>query len=103
MLLQRLAALIRPASAEKPDIAQLRASGFDIRIGDLNDSVDQLIEALNGADIVISTIDAFAIPQQKNLIHAAKKVGVSRFVPCDFGTPGSKGVRDLYDSVRSSI
>ena len=34
------------------------------------------------------------------MIYAAKNVGVSRFVPCDFATPGAKGVRHIHDTVR---
>ena len=44
-------------------------------------------------------MDAVVILQQKNLVLAAKAAGVKRFVPCDFGTPGAQGVRELLDQV----
>ena len=84
--------MIRPATAPKPDVDVLRGSGVEIRLGDLADSVEQLTHVLQGVDIDISAVDAFVIPQQKNLAHAAKAAGVKRFVPCDFGTPGAQGV-----------
>ena len=54
---------------------------------------------MKGVDIVISTVDVFQLNSQILLIDAAKRAGVKRFIPCDFGTPGSKGVRPLVDQV----
>ncbi|EIW55885.1 NAD-P-binding protein [Trametes versicolor FP-101664 SS1] len=93
----RVAALVRPASQSKPATQALRTSGVDIRIGDLTDGVAKLTEALAGVDVVISAVVAWSILAQKDLIRAAKEVGVKRIVPCDFGTPGKRGVRELTD------
>lgn len=98
-IVQRVAALVRPASQSKPNTEALRASGVEIRLGDLTDGVSKLKETLSGVDIVISAVIASAIESQKDIIHAAKEVGVKRFVPCDFGTPGKRGVRHLLDAV----
>ncbi len=91
--------MIRPASLSKPEVEKLRSSRVEIRTGDLNDGVEALKKILEGVSVVISTVVARAISQQKDAILAAKEVGVQRFVPCDFGTPGAKGVRRLHDSV----
>ena len=56
--------MVRPASASKPEIEALHASGVDIRLGDLSDGVEKLAQLLEGVDIVISAVDAQAIKQQ---------------------------------------
>ncbi|KAI0639999.1 NAD-P-binding protein [Trametes polyzona] len=89
----RVAALIRPESQSKPATQDLRASGVEIRLGDIKDGVPKLKELLAGVSIVISAVVAWAIEDQKDLFRAAKEVGVQRVVPCDFGTPGKRGVR----------
>ncbi|KAI0364821.1 NAD-P-binding protein [Pilatotrama ljubarskyi] len=91
----RIAALIRPQSASKPAARELSASGVEIRLGDLTDGVPKLKEALAGVDILISA--ARAISDQKDIMRAAKEVGVKRVVPCDFVTPGRKGVSETRD------
>lgn len=101
--MQRVAALVRPASQSKPNTEALRASGVEIRLGDLTDGVAKLKEILAGVDLVISAVIASAIESQKDIIYAAKEVGVKRFVPCDFGTPGKRGVRHLLDAVCHSL
>jgi len=63
----------------------------------VSDSTEQLVEVLSGADVVISAVTSELIPQQKSLFAAAKVAGVKRVVPCDFGTPGVRGVRELTD------
>ncbi|KAF7951283.1 hypothetical protein EAE96_006605 [Botrytis aclada] len=48
---------------------------------------DELLKALKGQDVVISTIaTAAADVQQKAIIYAAIKAGVKRFVPSEFGS-----------------
>ncbi|KAI0692307.1 NAD-P-binding protein [Cerioporus squamosus] len=94
----RLAALVRPSSSSKPDINALRAAGVEIRLGDIHDGVERLKTALSGVDILISAVSGWLIPDQKDIIRAAKEVGVKRVVPCDFSTPGAKGVRALHDA-----
>lgn len=97
--LQIVTALVRPTSQSKPATQALRTSGVEIRIGDLTDGVAKLKDTLAGVDIVISAVVAWSILAQKDLIRAAKEVGVKRIVPCDFGTPGKRGVRELTDEV----
>ena len=91
---------MRPSSLSKPAVADLRARGVEIRTGDLNDGVESLKQTLAGADILVSAVVPSAIREQRDIIRAAKEVRVQRVVPCDFGTPGAKGVRALHDEVR---
>jgi len=71
----------------------------ETRFADIEkDTVDKLKEVLAGVDILISAVTAEAVPAQRSLFKAAKEVGtVKRVIPCDFGTPGARGVRDLQD------
>ena len=84
-------------------MSDFRAHGVEIRTGDLNDGVESLKKTLAGADIVVSSVVAWAINQQRDLFRAAKEVGAKRVVPCDFGTPGAKGVRALHDEACDSF
>lgn len=98
---KNVAALTRPSSASKPDITALRSRGVEIRVGDYTtDPPAKIAEYLQGVDTLLSTITAEAIPAQKPIFKAAFDAGVKRIIPCDFGTPGVKGVRDLHDVVR---
>ena len=47
-------------------------------------------------------VSGWLIEEQKGLIRASKDVGVKRFIPCDFATPGAKGVRELHDQVSAA-
>ncbi|KAL8687719.1 MAG: hypothetical protein Q9218_006191 [Villophora microphyllina] len=50
------------------------------------DSVDSLAHALQGQDAVVSTLASVAIAVQLNLVHAAAKAHVKRFLPSEFGS-----------------
>ncbi|KAF7951239.1 uncharacterized protein EAE97_002790 [Botrytis byssoidea] len=53
----------------------------------VSDEYPELLEALKGQDVVISTISkAAADVQQKAIIDSAIKAGVKRFVPSEFGS-----------------
>ena len=69
-------------------------------MGDITDNFDKLKTTLKGVDILISAVVGWLIAEQKDIIRAAKEVGVGRVIPCDFATPGAKGVRALHDAVR---
>ncbi|KAF7327144.1 Glycoside hydrolase [Mycena kentingensis (nom. inval.)] len=84
-------ALIRPASAPKAAVEQLRARGVGIRVAEPTGPVDELAAALQGADVVISTIGASGQLDQIPLVTAAKQAGVKRFVPCAFITVAPPG------------
>ena len=84
----------------KPSTEALRAAGVEIRAGDIKDSVESLKQTLQGVSVLISAVAGPALGDQKDVMLAAKEAGVQRVVPCDFATPGAKGVRELHDQVR---
>ncbi|KAI1126864.1 hypothetical protein F5Y10DRAFT_203574 [Nemania abortiva] len=49
------------------------------------DSIDSLSSALQGQDAVVSTLGLGALQKQFNLIEAAVKANVKRFIPSEFG------------------
>ncbi|TBU55063.1 hypothetical protein BD310DRAFT_979917 [Dichomitus squalens] len=98
----RVAALVRPSSLLKFTTEALSQSGIEIRVGNLQDSVETHEKTLEGVNILISAVSGFAIADQKDVIRTAKNVGVQRVVPCDFATPGAKGVRILHDANSTS-
>ncbi|KZT73635.1 NAD(P)-binding protein [Daedalea quercina L-15889] len=94
-----VAALTRPTPVPTPAVNALRERGVEIRVADYtSDPVPNLKEVLAGVDILISAINASALEVQKPIIAAAVEAGVRRIIPCDFGTPGARGVRVLHDS-----
>ncbi|KAI0364823.1 NAD(P)-binding protein [Pilatotrama ljubarskyi] len=100
---QRVAALVRPTSISKPVVQGLRASGVEIRTGDVHDSAPQLKEALAGVEILISAVDGKLVAHQVNLFRAAAEVDtIKRVIPCDFGPPVKRGVREI-DSQKFDI
>ena len=94
--------LVRPTSVTKPATETLKASGVEIRVGSLTDDFEKLKQHLEGVNILISAVDARVVGEQREIFRAAKEVGVQRVVPCDWATPGAKGVRFLTDVVRVS-
>ncbi|EJF67454.1 NAD(P)-binding protein [Dichomitus squalens] len=81
-----VAALVRPSSLQKPAVSELRAQGVEIRAGDIKDDSESLKNVLEGADILISAVAVFVIPDQRDIFRLAKEVDVQRVIPCDFGT-----------------
>lgn len=55
------------------------------RIGD-NYPEAELLKALEGQDAVVSTIATAQLSRQREIIDAAIKVGVKRFIPSEFGS-----------------
>lgn len=101
---QRVAAMVRPSSSSKSEVADLRAQGVEIRFANMqSDSVDTLKAVLSGVDILISAVFGMAVLDQKPILTIAKEIGIKRVVPCDFATPGARGVRDLMDAVRALL
>ena len=95
--------MVRAASLSKPATEQLRAAGVEIREGDATDDYEKLRKVVEGVDVLISAVYATVVPLQRDIFRAAKEMGVKRVVPCDFGTPGAKGVRSYHDIVSSSL
>ncbi|TDL15979.1 NAD-binding protein [Rickenella mellea] len=94
---------IRPASKNKPEVENLKSRGVEIRLVDISAVDDSTVDALRGLDIVISATDYSTISAQKQLVDAAKKAGVKRFIPNDWATPCVRGVRQYYDDQKGVI
>ncbi|KAF7327222.1 Glycoside hydrolase [Mycena kentingensis (nom. inval.)] len=100
-------ALVRPTSASAPKVEALRARGVGIRVAELTDPLERLVEALTGIDVVVSTIGPAGILDQIPLATAAKQAGVKRFVPCAYITVTPPGgvmmIRDQKQKVYEHI
>lgn len=97
---QEVYAFTRAASVAKPQLIELEKKGVIIRQCDLTAPEDELVEALKGMDIVVSSVGPSDQHIQINLATAAKAAGVKRFIPCGFITvcaPG--GIMWLRDEV----
>lgn len=49
-------------------------------------SVESLVSALQGQDVVVSTVGTPGVSAQKTIIDAAIQAGVKRFIPSDWGS-----------------
>ncbi|KAJ7797530.1 hypothetical protein B0H14DRAFT_2531051 [Mycena olivaceomarginata] len=100
-------ALVRPSSVDKPQVKNLAAKGVKTRVVDIAGPLDELVKALTGIDVLISAIDGAAQLAQLQLVTAAKKAGVKRFVPCAFITVAPAGgvfeLRDAKEQVYQDI
>lgn len=67
---------------------------------DLQGPKEDIVQLLRGVDTVISAVYHEALMDQVPLAEAAKEAGVKRFVPCNFGTPGIRGIVWANDTVR---
>lgn len=78
-------ALVRPKTMADPGkILPLKELGVHLVEGDLNDQ-PSLEKACKGMDAVISAVGGNEIQLQENLLNAAIKAGVKRFMPSEFG------------------
>lgn len=80
--------LVRPASLQdstkSAKLEQFRSAGVQILSGDSTDSVDSLTALLQGFHTVISALAVVEPDPQFNLLEAAKRAGVQRFIPSEF-------------------
>ncbi|KAI3546335.1 isoflavone reductase [Colletotrichum filicis] len=92
----KIIAIVRPASERKPDVVALEKRGVAVAVVDLEGPRAELVDVLEGADVLISTIHVSVLGSQIPLADAAKAAGVKRFVPCFFATVApAKGVLTL--------
>ena len=95
-------AMIRPDSYDKhsEDIDAMKAKGAIVVEGDLM-KPDTLLSACEGVDVVVSAVgnNQVTVPGQKNVIDAAKKQGVKRFIPSDFSVDYRKLDRGDNDNL----
>ena len=82
----------------KPIYQELKSAGAEIRIGDITQSPETIEAFLQGVDVLISLV--LAMVDQKPLFKAAKKVGVGRAIPSDFGPTAPRGSMFMNDLVR---
>ncbi|RYC83351.1 hypothetical protein BFJ63_vAg13754 [Fusarium oxysporum f. sp. narcissi] len=96
-------ALIRPTSAEKPEIRALGGRGVATIALELDAPHNELVEALSGKEIVICAIDPFCVTEQMRLADAAKDAGVKRFIPSAFAPvcppQGIMALREMKEEV----
>ena len=97
-----MAALVKRESLYSHTTEILRSSGIEVRVGELKESPQILSLVLQGVDVLISAVPGALVAEQRNIILAAKMVGVKRVIPCDWATPGAQGVRQVLDAVRAS-
>ncbi|OJD30594.1 isoflavone reductase family protein [Diplodia corticola] len=99
--------LVRPSSAEKPEVKKIAERGVKVVIADINGPTEELVSIQTGVDVTISAIDAMSQLAQMNLATAAKKAGVKRFVPCAWTTVAPAGgvmvLRDHKEEVYNHI
>ncbi|KAF5258064.1 hypothetical protein FOXYS1_11385 [Fusarium oxysporum] len=102
-----ITALVRPASAEKPEIKKLKDEGVNILLIELDSPHKELVNALVGQDVVICSIDPLRVSEQKALADAAKEVKVKRFIPSAFGPvcppSGVMALREMKEEVINHI
>ncbi|KAF2843254.1 NAD(P)-binding protein [Patellaria atrata CBS 101060] len=92
-----ISALVRPGSMDKPAATSLKESGVKTIPGDVTGSQDDLVKALSGNDVVISSMFPFTLDLDFVLADACKLAGVKRFVPCWWGPVLPRGRNILGD------
>lgn len=106
----RISVLLRQSAVESSDpakqrdIAELRAAGIAIVLGDLvNDSIDELAAVFSRYDTVIGCAGyAAGINTPMKLARAAIQSGIPRYFPWQFGVDfeaiGRGGPQDIFDA-----
>ncbi|KAL0574615.1 hypothetical protein V5O48_007341 [Marasmius crinis-equi] len=94
-----LKALIRPSSLNKPVVRELKNLGAEIIPGDIvDDTQETLEEHLRKVDTLIITTIPQVAEQQNKILLAAKRTGVKRVIPSDFGPAAPPGIFKLHDA-----
>ncbi|KDQ23097.1 hypothetical protein PLEOSDRAFT_1108732 [Pleurotus ostreatus PC15] len=89
----RLSILVRKSSINKPAVQEL--TDAEVIVEDIFDSSAKLQYYLGGVDVLISKV--LVMVDQRPLLLAAKKAGVGRDVPSDFGPTAPRGVMFMHD------
>lgn len=85
---ERIGIFTSPESAaSKPELLDsYKTRGADVLIGDLY-SENDMLEAFNGFDTIVSAVGRFAIDKQIDLIALAERTSnIIRFIPSEYGT-----------------
>jgi len=96
-MIQDLTCFVRTSSKDKQSTKQLRGRGIAVVTAELQDSIGSLVALLHNVDIIICSMSPAALKLQIPLIDAAVAAGVKRFLPCNWGTPSSRGILTLRD------
>ncbi|KAH8691396.1 isoflavone reductase family protein [Talaromyces proteolyticus] len=103
----QISAIVRPSSLTKPANVDLQNRGVNLISASLTGPQDELIIALSGHDVVISTISFASIEQEIPLANAAKRAGVKRFVPSGWAPvippAGVMVARELKEKILSHV
>ncbi|KAL3417987.1 isoflavone reductase family protein [Phlyctema vagabunda] len=101
----QVTAFARSSSVNKPAWIDLAKRGVRVVVTDLLGPENDLVNALQGTDVVISSIFPIGTHQdQVNLVNAAKMAGVKRFVPGTWGpVVPPTGVLQLRDEKEELI
>ncbi|KAF6815967.1 isoflavone reductase family protein [Colletotrichum sojae] len=93
-----ITALARPSSVNNQKYNTLQARGVKVVGVELTGPENDLVAALSGIEVLISTLPHAAFADQIPLAKAAKKAGVKRFVPSEFALViPPRGVHLLQD------
>ena len=78
--------LTRSDTLEKKSdlLKEFKSHGAEIVTVDFQNT-DSIAAALNGVQVLVSATSGYALQEQFPLIEAAKKAGVSRFYPSEYG------------------
>lgn len=91
--------MIRPASADKQSVQELRRRGVAIALADLQGDKNDLAQALRGQDVLLATLPPQGTLDQIKLADAALQAGIKRFVPNAWATvapaQGAMGIREV--------
>ena len=68
----------------RPDSSSTFPDYITVKIADYT-SIPSLTAAFTSIDAVVSCISYFALEQQPNLVEAAARAGVKRFIPAEYG------------------
>ncbi|RBR10679.1 uncharacterized protein FIESC28_09385 [Fusarium coffeatum] len=102
-----LTAFVRPASINKPEIEQIRQMGASVVAINLENNHQELVKALTGQEVVVSSLVPFTTGPEIALATAAKEAGVKRFVPSAFGPScppyGVMLLREFKESIISHV
>ncbi|KAF4456518.1 hypothetical protein F53441_1350 [Fusarium austroafricanum] len=103
----KLTAFVRPASIDKPEVEQIKRKGVSVVAINLENNHDELVKALTGQDVVISTLVPFFVGPEIALATASKEAGIKRFIPSAFGPPcppsGVMLLRELKETIINHV
>ncbi|KAM0321855.1 hypothetical protein ACHAQA_009860 [Verticillium albo-atrum] len=92
-----ITALTRASRLNSDSTNALRERGVRIAKVNVNGPRKDLVNVLNGTDVLISAVIHSAIHEEIPLIEAAKEAGVKRWVPSFWSTPAPRDIMMLRD------